>query len=423
MKRSIISSILLISLIIILCQPVWATNYYVRPSGGSYGSEDGTSYANAWDGFSNINWSTVDSGNGKLFVCGTHRETLTIQASGEDGTPIYVANCTTANGASTDDPGYILMSEAYDHTDWGSPWYDVGGAVGNDNDGNCNSDEKCIYRFKNTSFENKWVWSVNRSTDGGTTWARVKHVAYDKPGTWSTATIISSLDDEEFYFNANNDAGWWWWWGGRYAYFRCDYATCGAGGANLGTWEIPIRELGVNLMVNTWVTVDGLTLRFGGMSINQGSPRAHAVRFGNDNHVFQNMTIEYNWWWGFLCHSGANVDNITFQNNIIRDSVAGIAINGDYTPHDHSSLEKTNITVTGNSFLNIARVKWDSLGDTEALGIQGADGVTITENIFDHHLYSEPRHNTGKNFVAIVWSKDVKISRNYFYRCGLTCMT
>jgi hypothetical protein len=30
------------------------TDYYVRPSGGNYGLEDGTSYANAWDGFRNV---------------------------------------------------------------------------------------------------------------------------------------------------------------------------------------------------------------------------------------------------------------------------------------------------------------------------------------------------------------------------------
>ena len=30
------------------------STWYVRPSGGSYGTEDGTSYDNAWDGFTNI---------------------------------------------------------------------------------------------------------------------------------------------------------------------------------------------------------------------------------------------------------------------------------------------------------------------------------------------------------------------------------
>ena len=55
-----------------------ATDYYVRPTGGSYGAGDGTSYANAWSGFSAINWTTVDNGNGTLWVAGTNNEAMTV---------------------------------------------------------------------------------------------------------------------------------------------------------------------------------------------------------------------------------------------------------------------------------------------------------------------------------------------------------
>lgn len=76
------------------------TDYYVRPSGGSYGSENGTSYANAWDGFTNVNWTTVDSGNGTLWICGTHTEGLSVGQSGEDGTPIIAdGDCSTQGGS------------------------------------------------------------------------------------------------------------------------------------------------------------------------------------------------------------------------------------------------------------------------------------------------------------------------------------
>lgn len=52
------------------------TNWYVRPSGGSYGTEDGTSYANAWDGFANIDTSVIMSGD-TVYIAGTHNEFLT----------------------------------------------------------------------------------------------------------------------------------------------------------------------------------------------------------------------------------------------------------------------------------------------------------------------------------------------------------
>jgi hypothetical protein len=86
---------------------VMTGDYYVRPSGGTYGSEDGADYDNAWDGFSNVNWATVDSGDGRLFVCGTHNESVTIGAAGESGTPIHLVTCTTAKGSTDNDPGTI----------------------------------------------------------------------------------------------------------------------------------------------------------------------------------------------------------------------------------------------------------------------------------------------------------------------------
>jgi hypothetical protein len=54
--------------------------YYVRPSGGSYGLENGINYDNAWNGFENINWTLITKGT-ILYVCGTHNETLTLEAN------------------------------------------------------------------------------------------------------------------------------------------------------------------------------------------------------------------------------------------------------------------------------------------------------------------------------------------------------
>jgi hypothetical protein len=62
----------------------WATDFYVRPAAdGEYGSEDGSDYANAYDGFADIDWtaSGVDDDD-TLYVCGTFAEMLTIGGSG-----------------------------------------------------------------------------------------------------------------------------------------------------------------------------------------------------------------------------------------------------------------------------------------------------------------------------------------------------
>jgi hypothetical protein len=53
--------------------------YYVRPLSSTYGTGDGTSYANAWSGFGNINWTLLFENS--LAVCGTHFEQLIVQNS------------------------------------------------------------------------------------------------------------------------------------------------------------------------------------------------------------------------------------------------------------------------------------------------------------------------------------------------------
>jgi len=55
------------------------TTWYVRPAGGSYGLEDGTSFANAWNGFADIDWTVFRLWD-TLKVIGTHNEILTVGA-------------------------------------------------------------------------------------------------------------------------------------------------------------------------------------------------------------------------------------------------------------------------------------------------------------------------------------------------------
>jgi len=55
---------------------ITSVEYFVRPAGTTYGDGSGTSYANAWSGFSSINWSLLE--NKTLNVCGTHFELLVV---------------------------------------------------------------------------------------------------------------------------------------------------------------------------------------------------------------------------------------------------------------------------------------------------------------------------------------------------------
>jgi hypothetical protein len=58
--------------------------FYVRPNQSSnYGSGDGSSYANAWNGFESINWDklNVSGVSSTLWVCGTHLRRMQVAGS------------------------------------------------------------------------------------------------------------------------------------------------------------------------------------------------------------------------------------------------------------------------------------------------------------------------------------------------------
>lgn len=81
-----------------------AETLYVRSSGGVYGTEDGSSYANAFDGFGDISWGggagQVGPGD-TLYVCGAHTAMLTVGVVGESGSNIVL------DGACPDDAGTV----------------------------------------------------------------------------------------------------------------------------------------------------------------------------------------------------------------------------------------------------------------------------------------------------------------------------
>ena len=60
--------------------PDLIATFYVRPAGTTYGTGNGTSYANAWSGFANIVNADVEGNT--LAVCGTHTETFYVNFNG-----------------------------------------------------------------------------------------------------------------------------------------------------------------------------------------------------------------------------------------------------------------------------------------------------------------------------------------------------
>lgn len=86
--------------------------WYVRPSGGAYGAEDGTSYATAWDGFTNIDWTAAGVQPGDLlYICGTHTEAFAVGGSGTAPIGYSLGSPITIRGDYPGDPGVINSAD------------------------------------------------------------------------------------------------------------------------------------------------------------------------------------------------------------------------------------------------------------------------------------------------------------------------
>ena len=110
-----------------------ATTWYARPTGGSYGNEDGTTYADAWDGLLNVVWGGAGVVAGDtLYVCGlnVHEATTINGISGQaDITPVSgsAGNVITIRGDYGGDAGIIWGAYLWSISSWtdngNNVWY------------------------------------------------------------------------------------------------------------------------------------------------------------------------------------------------------------------------------------------------------------------------------------------------------------
>ena len=82
----------LISLFIFILNAidVQAANWYVRPNGGIYGSENGIDWSNAYDGFSDIAWTSVSCGDTIWVAGGNYTQSLNLQKKCTSGSRLYI---------------------------------------------------------------------------------------------------------------------------------------------------------------------------------------------------------------------------------------------------------------------------------------------------------------------------------------------
>ncbi|MEA3478610.1 MAG: right-handed parallel beta-helix repeat-containing protein [Bacteroidota bacterium] len=95
--------------------PLWATDWFVRPAGGNYGAENGSSYNNAWDGWSDITWASMSAGD-TLYICAELRSLCTVKKDGAQGKHFVVRGDYPSNSGSISNPsgsGLLIRNRSY----------------------------------------------------------------------------------------------------------------------------------------------------------------------------------------------------------------------------------------------------------------------------------------------------------------------
>ncbi len=102
-------------------------HYYVRPDGGNYGNEDGSSWANAFDGFNDVVWGNntgqVGAGDVLYVSAGNYYQPLIVGISGVSGnrvtvraaqdTYVGIANLNSTSAISYGGNAYVTIDGGY----------------------------------------------------------------------------------------------------------------------------------------------------------------------------------------------------------------------------------------------------------------------------------------------------------------------
>jgi len=346
-------SLIIVQIFLVLSVPVLARDWYVRPAGGSYGLENGTSYANAWDGLMNVKWGAggVQPGD-TLFICGVHilncqdkssinlKGKITPQSGTSESTRVII------RGDYPGDPGIV----------WGA------------------------YRmnYENWVSEGNNVWSVNLAISQYPHWF-FQDVTPDK---WTVLRNVSSLAECQSTPGSHYCSDYW---GGTAKL----YVHCSDSGNPTG--RIFFNRWGYRFVLDNkqYITFKNLTFYNFYRFFDHWQPYTH-VRF-------EGCKLWYGETYGLYIS-----DNFHY-NEVLNCEIAN-AGNGIYNISSTNNAP-SNYRYAGNTIYNIGTTVINN--DAHAIGIQGgANGI-----IEDNYCY-----NTGDAIALYAFTnqelKNTVIRRN-----------
>jgi hypothetical protein len=314
---------------LMLSNLVLATDHYVRPAGGTYGDEDGSSYTDAWDGLLNVAWgaSAGEVGPGDtLYVCGLNYHTVeNVQniATQGDITPVSGSSGSRIiiRGDYSGDPGIVWGAALLSHTSW--------------------------------TDEGNGVWSITLpgSLYAGNYFADVTATSY---------TLLTPVASEAACDSTVN------------SHYSSDYATNSKLFIHLQNELIPTGRVWANRIGYDW-QLDGLSyITF--MNLKFYCPyRFFETTESADYITWQGCTL----WYGedqlLPFYNGS--DNC----QVINCDIAW-AKNGIYNISNTATGAPSNYIYRGNFIHDIGYRTLDQNTDAHPIGIQGGDGGLIEHN-------------------------------------------
>jgi hypothetical protein len=301
------------------------TVWYVRPKGGTYGAENGTSYDDAWDGLPAVVWggSGIQPGD-TLYVCGLHTHTMASWATnGALLTPISgTADArVTIRGNYPGDPGTI----------WGHyhPAYATYTNVGDD-----------TYSFVLTGYSDYDYWFQDvQSTPVMLVRAATLDECRATPGSYYSATYLS---------------------GATY------YAHLTDGGSPATRLWVPAYGYRFNLASLSYITFRSLDM----YGFQAGAAGYHHMRWDDCTLMYAQGNV-------LAFFEGAHYMEVL-------DCEIGFGSNGIYTIHSYDENAPSYCTFRGNYIHDIGTRPKSYNGDAHAVGIQGGTGNLIEDNYCDN---------------------------------------
>ena len=117
-RTKMLMGTLLIILFVLISQPSYAANWFVRPDGTTYGYGNGSDWTNALEGFGSINWSSITCGDTIWVAGGTYNEHLYLDKTCTNSTRTYIrrarsdaTECTSAAGWSAGMDSTVLQDQ------------------------------------------------------------------------------------------------------------------------------------------------------------------------------------------------------------------------------------------------------------------------------------------------------------------------